>query len=217
MELKAEKRELFGKKTGALRRSGFVPAELYGHGIKNVHLSVALKDFQAVYKTAGGNTVVNLSFETKPRPVMIHDVHMDYVNNAVLSVDFHEVKMDEKITAGVPLKFVNESPAVKDLKGVLIKAMDEIEVEAFPQNMPSEIIVDLAVLKNLGDSVYIKDLSVSADYKYAVDPNTVVVTASEPEEEEIETVEVTPESVIVETEEKKAERENNKQENSNEA
>ncbi len=216
MELKAEKREVFGKKTRALRRSGFIPAELYGHDVANIHLAVPAKEFQGVYKEAGGNTIVNLSFDGKPRLVIIHDVNMDYVKNDILSVDFHEVKMDEEITAAVPLKLVNESPAVKDLGGILVKAMDEIEVEAFPQNIPSEITVDLSSLTNLGDSIYVRDLPSKSSYKYAVDPDTVVVTASEPKEEEEEATPITPESVIVETEEKKAERDNNKEANGGE-
>jgi large subunit ribosomal protein L25 len=217
MELKAQKREVLGKKVGALRREGLIPAELYGHGVENVHLAVAAKDFGKVYAEAGENTVVNLSFNGAPRMVMIHGVQTDPVKSQVISVDFHEVKMDEAITAAVPLEFVGESPAVKDLGGVLVKAMDEIEVEAFPQDIPSEIIIDLSKLANLGDSVYVKDLPTGAKYEYKVDPTTVVVTVSEPAEEEVSAAEITPESVIVEGEEKRAQREANAQNEGNEA
>ncbi len=217
MELKAQKREVLGKKVGALRREGLIPAELYGHGVENVHLAVAAKDFGKVYAEAGENTVVNLSFNGAPRMVMIHGVQTDPVKSQVISVDFHEVKMDEAITAAVPLEFVGESPAVKDLGGVLVKAMDEIEVEAFPQDIPSEIIIDLSKLTNLGDSVYVKDLPTGAKYEYKVDPTTVVVTVSEPAEEEVSAAEITPESVIVEGEEKRAQREANAQNEGNEA
>lgn len=217
MELKAQKREVLGKKVGALRREGLIPAELYGHRVENVHLAVAAKDFGKVYAEAGENTVVNLSFNGAPRMVMIHGVQTDPVKSQVISVDFHEVKMDEAITAAVPLEFVGESPAVKDLGGVLVKAMDEIEVEAFPQDIPSEIIIDLSKLANLGDSVYVKDLPTGAKYEYKVDPTTVVVTVSEPAEEEVSAAEITPESVIVEGEEKRAQREANAQNEGNEA
>ena len=217
MELKSQKREILGKKVNALRREGMIPAELYGHGVENVHLAVAAKDFDKVYAEAGENTVVSLSFNGSPRMVMIHGVQTDPVKAKVIAVDFHEVKMDEAITAAVPLEFVGESPAVKDLGGVLIKAMDEIEVEAFPQDIPSEITIDLSKLANLGDSIYVKDLPTGAKYEYKVEPNTVVVTVSEPAEEEAPAAEVTPESVIVEGEEKRAQREANAQNEGNEA
>lgn len=217
MELKAQKRDAFGKKTKALRREGFIPAELYGHGVENVHLAVASKEFDKVYREAGENTVVSLSFSGAPRMVMIHGVQTDPVKSEVLSVDFHEVKMDEAITAAVPLEFIGESPAVKDLGGILVKAMDEIEVEAFPQDIPSEITIDLSKLADLGDSVYVKDLPIGTKFKYMVEPTTVVVTVSEPAAEEEAAPAVTPESVIVEGEEKRAQREANAQNESNEA
>lgn len=190
-----------------MRRKGQIPAELYGHGISNLHLSVNSKEFAKLYKEAGENTVINVKVDGSVKPVLIHDVQFNPLTEEIRAIDFYEVRMDEETRIPVPLEFVGVPPAVSDLHGVLIKAMDEIEVEALPGDIPSEIKIDLSKLTELNQSIYVKDLAVTGKFKFTVDPETVVLTVSEPApEEEVPVAEVKPEEVVVETEEKKAER-----------
>jgi len=129
------------------------------------------------------------------------------LTGAIQTVDFYEVNMNEEIETAVPLEFTGESPVVKEGAGVFIKAMDEIEVEALPGDIPSKISVDISRLTNVGDSIYVKDLPLTSKFKFTVDPETVVASIAELAEEEVVEAEVTPDQVVVETEEKKAERE----------
>lgn len=205
LELKVEKRTSLGKAAATLRKAGIVPAELYGHGIQNVHVSVKERDFEKIYKEAGENTVLNVVVDGTPRPVLIYYVKRDALTDKVLAVDFYQVKMDEKIETTVPFKFIGESPAVKE-GGILIKSMDEVEVEALPQNLPEHIEVDLSKLAAIGDSLYVRDLPKSTKYEYAVEPDTVIASITEQAEEEEISTSLTPEQVVVETEERKAER-----------
>ena len=94
MELKGETREVFGKSLKALRRKGFIPAELYGHGVENLHLSVAKKEFNRVFREAGENMLVTITMEKDKRPVLINDVSFDPVTDEVTSVYFYQVKLD---------------------------------------------------------------------------------------------------------------------------
>jgi len=204
-ELKVEKRNSFGRANEGLRKAGMIPAELYGHGVPNVHLAVKTGDFEKVYREAGENTVVNVIVDGAARPVLIYDIQKDPLADQVLAVDFYQVRMDEKIAAAVPLKFVGEAPAVKE-GGILIKAMDEVKVEALPQDLPENIEVNLLKLAAIGDSLYVRDLPTSSKYEYAVEPNTVVASVTEQAKEEVVETPLTPEQVVVETEEKKAER-----------
>jgi len=208
MELKVEKRDLLGKKVQSLRKQGLLPAELYGHGVANSHLSINTREFEKIYKEAGENTVINVTIDGSVKPVLIQDVQFHPVSGDIESVDFYEVRMDEEIEAAVPLEFVGESQVVKDGLGVFIEAMDEIEVEAFPADIPKKIVVDISVLKAVGDSIYVKDLSVTGKFTIKVDPETVIASIAELEkEEEVAAPEITPDQVVVETEEKKAVRE----------
>ncbi len=207
MELVVQKREKFGKAVRSLREQGLIPAELYGRGIKNLHLAVPAKDFLKTWKQAGANTVVNVLVENRKHPVLIYDVKKDYLTGEVEHVDFYAVRMDEKIKAKIPLEFVGEAPAVKEKSGILNKAMAEIEVEALPANLPHSFEVDISSLDDINKSIYVKDIKVPKDVSVIVDPETVIATVTPPakEEEKVEAP-VDMSAVKVEGEEKKAER-----------
>lgn len=208
MELAVQSRTITGKKVKALRKEGLVPAELYGHGIENLHLSVAAKDFAKVFKHVGQTSVVTLVVGKEKRPAMIHEVGHNFLTGEVVYVDFHQIRMDEKITAKVPLEFKGEAPAVKEKGAVVNKAILEVEVEALPNDMPHNIEVDLTVLNDIDKSIYIKDIPHPRGVKFLIAEDMAVVTAAAPKPEEVvvpaETVDVS--AVKVETEEKKAER-----------
>ncbi|MCK9187478.1 MAG: 50S ribosomal protein L25 [Candidatus Colwellbacteria bacterium] len=202
--LNAEIRELSAK-PAVLRESGFIPAEIYGKEAKNIHISLPIKEFLKVFKEAGENTIINLKAGDNTHSVLVHDYQVDPVTRDFLSVDFLEVKMDEKITAPIPLSFIGESPAVEEQDAVLIKSMDEIEVEALPANLPHEIEIDISVLKELDQSIYVRDISVSGDYEIVTDADNVIATASTPEEEVEEEGPTSIEDIVTEGEEKRAE------------
>lgn len=212
MELVVQKRNILGRKVGSLRKQGLIPAELYGRGVENHHVSVAIKDFKKVYKEAGENTIVNVLLGNKKYPVLINDVSYDALSDDFQSVDFYRVKMDEKIKVGVPLEFIGVSPAIKEQNGILIKALQEVEVEALPADIPRGFRVELLKLGKIGQSVYVKDLEVPKNVKVMVDPETVVatITAQVTEEEELAMQQAATagvEEVKVEAEEKKVEAE----------
>ncbi len=209
MELAVQKREKFGKAVRSLREQGLIPAELYGKGVENLHLAIPSKEFKKVFKQAGESSMVNVVLGNEKRPVMISGVAVDPVTDEVLSIDLYQVRLDEKIKIKVPLEFIGEAPAIKDFKGILVKAMQELEVEALPTNIPRSLVVDLTKIAQIGQSVYAKDLAVPSDVKLLVGPEAVLatVTAQMTEEQEAKlAAEVKPEDIKVETEEKKAER-----------
>ena len=206
MDLSVKTREVTGKNVRILRRDGVVPAELYGHGFKNVHLTVGVKDLAKALKEAGTTTIVNLVLNTQKHPALIHDVSHNYLTGEIEHVDFYQVRMDEKITAKVPLEFKGEAPAVKALGAVLNKSMSEIEVEALPQDLPHNLIVDLSSLDAMDKTIYVRDIAVPKGVKILVDPENAVATATPPAEDEVVETPVDVSAVKVETEEKKAER-----------
>ncbi|MDO8429756.1 MAG: 50S ribosomal protein L25 [bacterium] len=211
MDLQVQKRETLGRKVNALRRKGLVPAELYGRGLENLHLTVPKKEFNKVFKVAGENTIVNIMLDNKKYPVLIQDVSYHPVTDEVLSADLYQVRMDEKLKVNVPVEFVGVAPAVKEKNGLLVKALQELEVEALPADIPHEFKVDVSKLVEIGQSIYVKDLTIPSGVKVLVNPETVVttVTAKITEEEELAMQQAGSagvETLKVETEEKKAER-----------
>jgi len=213
MDLTVQTREKL-KKADVLRKQGLIPAELYGHGLTNLHLAVDAKEFRKVFKEAGENTVVNLVIGKEKRPALIHDIQRNHLHDTVSHIDFYQVRMDEEIKANVPIEFVGDAPAVKEQGGILNKSMDEIEVEALPGDLPHRLTVDLSVLTELNQSIYVKDISVPKGVRVMVDPETAVATVTEKmkEEEIAPAAPVDVSTVKVESEEKKAERDKEKTE-----
>lgn len=203
MELKAEKREILGSKVHALRTAGLIPAELYGHGTENIHLTVNAKEFAKVLKEAGESTVITLVIGKEKTSALIHDVNTDSISDAVMHVDFYAVNMSEKIETEVQFEFVGESPAVKTEGGVLVKSMYEIEVRALPADLPHGIKVDLSKLVNIHDSIHVKDLEVASGVKLLADMDAVIATVVEQAVEEEVAAPITVADVKVEGDEKK--------------
>lgn len=212
MELTVQTRNILGRKVKNLRRGGLIPAELYGHDFPNIHLAVSQKDFLKIFHQAGESTLIRLKISAKgggekskddsDLNVLVYNVQKDYLTGEVAHIDFYKVRMDEKIKTAVPLELVGESPGVV-AGGILVKAMQEIEIEALPQDLPRNIEVQIAGLSNIGDSLYVKDIRVPTGVKILVEPETVIATVSEPAKEEAPEA-VSVEEVKVESEEKSA-------------
>ncbi len=207
MELAVKTREKFGKSTKSLRREGFIPAELYGRGFENLHLAINGKDFKKAFQEAGESTIVNLVLGGEKHPALVHEIQKDFLTDEIVHVDFHQVRMDEKIKAHVPLEFIGEAPAIKEFGGILNKTISEIEVEALPGNLPRHFEVDVSTLKELNQSFYVSNLKVPKGVEIMVEPETVIATITPPvEEEKVEVAPVDVTAVKVESEEKAAER-----------
>ena len=212
MELKSEKRTLLGKKVKSLRRKGVIPAVVYGGKEGSVPIELDLKEFSKVFKTAGETILIKLIVGEKAKNVLIHDISRDPITEEMNHVDFYEVKMDEKITTKVPLIFIGDALAVIDLGGVLVKAMQELEVRALPADLPHQIEIDISQLKTFDDNILVKDIKLPKNVEILENLETSVAVVTPPRSEaELEAlkgeVEEKIEEVKVEAEEKAKERE----------
>jgi large subunit ribosomal protein L25 len=199
-----------------IRKQGLIPAVVYGHQVDTVSLVVPEKQFDKLYKQIGSNTMIELEWKSgakkEKRPVLIHEVQHDYLQGKNMHIDFYQVRLDEKIKTHIPLEFINEAPAVKNLSGILVKALQEIEVEALPQELPQAFKVDLSKLETFESNIKVKDLDIPTSAKVFISSETVIASVTPPRSEE--ELEATKQEVVekldeikVETEEKKAERE----------
>ncbi|MDZ4229790.1 MAG: 50S ribosomal protein L25, partial [Candidatus Veblenbacteria bacterium] len=118
-----------GKGTRVLRRQGGIPGVVYGHGVASQTVAVDAKAFGKVYRQVGETTLLDLVVDSNPPvKVLVQEVQLDPLSEAVQHVDFHQIRMDEKLEVDIPLKFVGEAPAVKELGGTLVRAVNEIKV-----------------------------------------------------------------------------------------
>lgn len=177
-ELKVQSRIVFGKKARVLRRDGLVPAEIYGRGTENLHIMVPLKEFMALYRTAGSHTVISLATDKGAIAAVIAEVARNPLTDEVLAVDFHAIKKGEKVHAKVPIVFVGIAPATKE-GFVIVEVVREIEIEALPENLLHKIEVSVEKLEKPGDSVAVGDISIPATVKLHIPPDAVLATVRE--------------------------------------
>ncbi len=188
INLSAKVRKELGKKVKNLRKKGILPGVLYGPKIESLSLGVDLKEFEKVYQVAGESSLISLEISQKKFLVLIHAVEIDTLSQKPIHVDFYQPKLDEEITAEIPLVFEGESLAVKDLGGTLVKNIHEVEIRALPQNLFPAIKVNIEKLKTFEDNILIKDLVLPGEVKILKEPEEIVALVAPPEkiEEELE-------------------------------
>jgi large subunit ribosomal protein L25 len=185
IKLEAKKRTLTGKAVSQLREKGLLPAVMYGKGMDSQTLEVQEQAFLKAYKSAGASTLIDLVVDGKENKVLVQEVAHDPLSDKITHADFHKISLTEKMHAKIPLIFVGESRAVKGLGGVLIKNVDEFDVECLPTDLVHEIPVDISKLENFGDIIHLKEVTVppgiTVKHLHGEDP---IVSVAEPRSEE---------------------------------
>lgn len=184
MELKLNTRTELGKSVKKMRDEGFVPAELYGHGVANIHVSVAARDFAKAYAEAGEHDIVTAVLDDGSKvPVIISAIHEDPISGNFLAADFRQVRMDEKIQANVPVMLIGEAPAIK-AGFVVLHVIHELEIEVLPGDLPSHLEVSIAGLEKPGDHVTVGDIKVPEKVKIRAEAEATIANVQEKRVEE---------------------------------
>lgn len=172
----AEVREGLGTGVArSLRRSGKLPAVLYGHGEANINLAVDEREFMRLYQAGVEGKLLDLSIAGKgTKTVLVKDVQVNPVKGNVIHVDFQAVRMTEKVTTKVPVVLVNEDKKAND-GGIVEHLVREVEIRALPADIPDRIEVDLTGL-GIGDSVSVGDLAIPAGVEVEEPESEIVVT-----------------------------------------
>lgn len=179
--LNAAIRSEIGKKAQALRSQRLIPGIVYGNNVKNQPVEVGCSEFEKVYAHAGGSNLVNLCIDnTDAVAVLIHDVQRGVRINEILHVDFYQVDMSKKLNTRIPLKFIGESKAVKGLGGILIKSATHLDVTCLPQDLVSEIVVDISKLDAFDTSIKIGDIDIPAGIEVSANASDIVAIATAP-------------------------------------
>jgi len=213
LELEVSKRDITGKKVRFLRRQGFIPGNIYGHGIESIAVQTDTKALKQLLSHTGQTDLISLNLPgaKAPTKVLLRDIQRNPRNNELLHIDFYQVRMTDKIKADVPLVLVGEAPALKKVKGSsLLQLIDTLHIEALPDDLPHNVEVDVSVLDEIDHVIQIKDIPLSKGVTLFSDEDQVVVKVAEArkiEEEVVEAIAEEAEEVEVVGREKEAERE----------
>ena len=168
-----------------LRKTGLIPAIVYGKGVEPKCISVDATEWQLLSRNE--LNILSLVEDGKETLVLLKEVQHDPIRNRTRHLDFQAIRMDQKIKAHVAVRPGHALPAGASAGGLLEQNIHEIEVESLPQDLPEEIIVDVSGM-NLGDMIHVGDIPMPEGVVAVTHADLVVFTevdesAAEAEEE----------------------------------
>lgn len=169
-----------------IRRSGRVPAVVYGHGDETRPLSVDALELEKLVSTISvENTLIDLVIDDskKPTPALIREVQYHPIRPQILHVDLYQVHAGEKIHLEIPIRIHGTPIGVREDGGVLQEVLREIHVECLPRDIPEGVDIDIVELR-IGDTIHVSDVEIP-NVKILNDPDLVICTVTAPTVEEL--------------------------------
>ncbi|EAK0441247.1 50S ribosomal protein L25/general stress protein Ctc [Campylobacter lari] len=151
-------RESIGRKAAkALKRDGYLIANIYGKGLENINAAFKVNEF---IKEVRKKTT--LAFDVKIADKVLNVVVVDYQKDPVTAELKHvDLKVAQKGVISkymVPVKIVGTAMGLKN-KGVLIQSKRRLKVKCAAENLPNYFELDVTKL-DVGDALLIRDVVV---------------------------------------------------------
>lgn len=184
--LAASERLVLGKHVARLRRTGSLPAVIYGHGVPSQSITIDAHEFDVLHRHTGPNALVDVSIDgNKSAPVLIHAIQRHPVHQRVLHVDLLAVRMTEELTVEVPIVYTGISPAVELNGGTLLHMTETIRVRALPDHLPQALSLSIESLVDYEVTLHVRDLVIPSDVTLLTDLDEAVVRVQAPRQEEV--------------------------------
>lgn len=181
------------EKPEIVREQGNVPGVVYGPDRTAQAITVSLSVLEKLYKETGESSLIDLTVDGEAgsaSKVLIQDVQYNPVKGGIIHFDLRQINMSEEMTATIELAFEGMPPAVKELGGTLMKIQDSLEIKCLPQNLVSEVVVDLTTLKTFDDAIHVSDLTLPAGITALEEADIVIAKVTPPlSEDEIKAME----------------------------
>jgi large subunit ribosomal protein L25 len=157
-------RESIGKKaTKALRRDGYLIANIYGKGLENIN--AAFKDNEFIkYVRRKENLIFDVKVGDQTLPVIIQEYQRDPVTNRLLHVDLRVAQKGVVSKYLVPVKTTGTPIGLKN-KGVLIFSKKRLLVKAKAEDLPNAFVLDVSNL-DVGDTILVRDIETPEGVKH---------------------------------------------------
>ena len=138
------------------RRSGRIPAVMYGRGREAISLDLDALEFVRSIKNISESTIVKIEIDGKPYDAFVKDTQRNIIDGNILHVDFYEVESGVALRAKVSLHLKGNPIGVRE-GGILENPLHEIEVECLPKDLPERIEVDISDIK-INQSLHVRDI-----------------------------------------------------------
>lgn len=176
------------KKMNALRRDGWVPANLYGANVPNTLIQLKAKELDQALRRQTTNKPFILSVDGVDYPVMVYELQRHPVMGQVLHADFKQINMNERVHTSIPIVLTGDPEL-----GVATLVRHSVEVTCLPTDIPESIPVNVDDL-NIGDVILVKDLPIPEGVTVELDELEVVVSVSAVKARSAESIEAQKEA-----------------------
>jgi large subunit ribosomal protein L25 len=201
LQLVAEARTVLGKQVRHLRREGWVPAVLYGPGVKSQALQIRVAEAEEAIRQAGTSQLIAVRVGRKKAvQALVRGLQRDPIRRDLLHLDLYQVEMTKSITVEVPIVLVGDSPVIEQREGILLQGTQTVEIECLPSDLIDALEVDLSELTEVGQQINVADLAVPSSVRVLSDLDEVVVRVNPLEEIVIEEEEEEEELMFEEVE-----------------
>lgn len=185
ISLEAKPRTERGKNAARrLRAAGLVPVTVYGGGQDPVAGTISKREFAALVRANGRNSIFTLNLDGTSSPVKVADYQADPIKGTLMHLDLMRISMTEKSQFDVNIKIIGEAEGVKLGGGVLDVVLHSLTIRCLPGDLPDHIDVDVTPL-GIGQNIRVSDLKLDAEkIEVLGDPEQVIATVVPPRTEE---------------------------------
>ena len=173
-----------------LRNQGITPIHLYGSEFDSASMQVKMSELIDILNLAGFSSPITLNDGKNDIIAFAREVQRHPLTEQILHVDFQIVGKDDQVEVEVPINLIGESPAVKNLGGVLIKLMETIRISSKVDSVPKSLELDISVIESLEQSILVGEIEIAEGVQIVSDETFAVARVIPPrievEEEEVE-------------------------------
>ncbi|MDA1014860.1 MAG: 50S ribosomal protein L25 [Planctomycetota bacterium] len=184
-KLVVQSREKIGSsESRRLRRTGVIPANLYGNKKETVTISVTKEGMDATLKSR--KRVFEVELDGSVDMAMFREVQWDTYGNDILHVDLLRVDPTSRIEFDVPVDLRGVAPGTLE-GGIIDQQMHAITLDCLAVEVPDAITIRIGGL-HIGDVIHARDVKIPEGTKLASPEDAIVIQIVEPMVEEEEEV-----------------------------
>jgi large subunit ribosomal protein L25 len=176
--IKAIKRTVKGKQVGTLRRAGQLPGVIYGRHIEAFPIQMDYKEFANKIFRLTSSSLVTIDVEGETHAAILRDKQKDVINGHLLHVDFLAVSLTEKLRTRVSIELVGKAPVSEIPDTVIVQAVNQLEIECYPQDLPDTIKVDISSLVTMDDVIIVGSIDLGDKIEVFTDKDEVIASVT---------------------------------------
>lgn len=157
-KLVLQKREITGKKSKNLKNEGFVPGVMYNSKTESQNIKLSASDASWLYRNTTSTSILDTELDAKSYKTLVKEFDVNPVTGDIIHVSLFEIDEKAPMVFTIPFTIVGVSPAVKNNLGILVRALDSIDVRCTLENLTSDIVIDISKLEHPGQNIIVSDI-----------------------------------------------------------